>query len=205
MPALYRIVDPAVTPLSLAEVKAHLRVSSTDQDNLITLYLKAATDYVDGEKGFLGIALVTQTWRMTLDAFPTTGLSGNAIKIPLPPLQSVVGVNYYDGSGAPQIVPSANYYVDNQNEPGWIVPVSSWPATLNAINAVSIDFVAGYIGNDSPPDLTAAIPYNIKAGLLLLIGTMMEYREENADKAFARLPFGADILLRRHKIDKSMA
>ena len=69
-----------------------------------------------------------------------------------------------------------------------------------------IEFVAGYDpSTDSPPDLTANIPFNIKAGILLLTANMFEFRQENVEQAMASLPFGADRLLRRHKIDKSMA
>lgn len=201
--ALTRVTAPTVTPLTLAEVKKHLRVSSTDQDDLITIYLKAATDYVDGEWGFLGRCIVTQTWRLTIDEFPD-----GEIKLPLPPLQSVTSVKYDDSAGVEQTVSSSDYYVDSASEPGWVVPVAnvSWPTTLDAVNAVRIEYVAGYpADSSSPPDLTANIPFNIKAGLLLLIANMFEHREENIADTINKLPFGADILLRRHKIDKSMA
>ena len=201
--ALQRLVAPTVTPLTLAEVKKHLRVTTTDQDDLITIYLKAATDFIDGEWGFLGRAIVTQTWLLTIDEFPS-----GEIRIPLPPLQSVNSVKYDDGAGVEQTVASTDYYVDTASEPGWVVPVSgvSWPTPLDAVNAVRVEFVAGYSpDSSSPPDLTANIPFNIKAGLLLLVGNMMERREENVEGIISTLPFGADMLLRRHKIDKSMA
>jgi uncharacterized phiE125 gp8 family phage protein len=201
--ALTRITAPSVTPLTLAEVKKHLRVTSTDSDDLITIYLKAATDYIDGEWGFLGRCIVTQTWRLTIDEFPDA-----EIKIPLPPLQSVSSIVYDDPAGVQQTVPTANYFVDTASEPGWVVPNLNytWPTTLDAVNAVRIDFVAGYSpDSSSPPDLTANIPFNIKAGVMLLVANMYEHREENVADTMMRLPFGADILLRRHKFDKSMA
>ena len=201
--ALTRITAPTVTPLTLTEVKRHLNVTTTDKDAMISLYLQAATDYVDGEWGFLGRALVTQTWLLTIDEFPDA-----EIKIPLPPLQSVTSVKYDDPDGVEQTVASTDYYVDSASEPGWVVPVAnvSWPTPLDAVNAVRIEFVAGYDpSTDSPPDLTANIPFNIKAGILLLTANMFEFRQENVEQAMASLPFGADRLLRRHKIDKSMA
>src|SRR5262245_7038895 len=174
--ALTLVTAPAVTPLTLAEVKKHLRVSSSDQDDLITIYLKAATDYLDGEHGFLGRALVTQTWLLTIDEFPTA-----EIKLPLPPLQSVTSVKYDDSAGVEQTVASTDYYVDTASEPGWVVPLAnvSWPTTLDAINAVRIEYVAGYpADSSSPPDLAANVPFNIKAGLMLMIAELFERREE---------------------------
>jgi uncharacterized phiE125 gp8 family phage protein len=202
--ALIRLTAPTVTPLTLAEVKKHLRVVDTDEDDIIAIYLKAATDWADGEWGFLGRALVTQTWRLTIDEFPDA-----EIKIPLPPLQSVTQVVYDDPAGVAQVVNTADYYVDTDSEPGWVVPIAnvSWPTPLDAVNAVRIDFVAGYPpSTDSPPDLAANIPFNIKAGLLLVIANMYENRETDVVGTIAsKLPFGAETLLRRHKIDKSMA
>jgi uncharacterized phiE125 gp8 family phage protein len=201
--ALTLVTAPAVEPISLTEAKAHLRVSHSNDDTLISMYIRAAREYVEGEHGFLGRALVTQTWRLTLDEFPT-----NEIKIPLPPLQSVVNVYYDDSDGNEQTVDSDLYYVDTASEPGWVVPVAIWPTPLDAINAVRIDFIAGYLPTtDSPPDLAGNVPFNIKAAMLLMIADWMENREETSSEPVNSNIFhsGADRLLRRHKIDKSMA
>lgn len=207
--ALKRIVDPTVQPLTLEEVKAHLRVVDSDEDDIIALYLQAATDYVDGESGFLGRCLVTQTWRLTLDSFPTNiGDPKMAIKIPLPPLQSVTNVLYDNTAGVESTVSPNDYFVDTESEPGWIAPVTgaAWPSTLDAINAVRIEFVAGYDPTtDSPPNLAANVPFSIKGALLLIVGSMFEQRQQVTDIQTFRLPFGAENLLRRYRIDKSMA
>jgi hypothetical protein len=222
MASIARIVEPAVLPLSLDEVKAQLRVTTNDENDLISSYIKAATDFIEGEWGFLGRALVTQTWRLTLDAFPAStssvtyaycgpmfggGVAGQ-IKIPLPPLQSIVQIAYDDANGDAQIIDPANYFVDSASEPGWVVPAGnmSWPSTLNAINTVRVDFVAGYPpDSSSPPDLTARIPANIKQAMLLMVSNWMEFREGFVESRLTVAPFAADILLRRHKIQKSLA
>lgn len=200
--SLTRIIAPTVTPLSLEEVKDHLRVSGTDQDDMIQLYLDAATDYADGEWGWFGRCLVTQTWRLTLDEFPTA-----EIKIPLPPLQSIVQVAYDDSAGIEQIVSSSDYYIDSDSEPGWLMPLTSvtWPTPLDAVNAVRIDFVAGYPPEGSPPDLTANIPANIKQGLLLLIGEFMESRRNVMTDPVNVVPFATEMLWTKHKIDVGFA
>ncbi len=199
--ALTLITPPAVEPISLAEAKAHLRVAHTDEDSTIAIYIRAAREFVDGPYAFLGRALVTQTWDLTLDEFPL-----NEIKIPLPPLQSITTITYDDSTGSAFVMNSADYYVDIASEPGWVVPVEDWPITLDAINSVRIRFVAGYAANtDSPPDLTANIPFNIKAAMLLIIGTLYENREQNFEGIINKLPFGADALLRSHRVQLGMA
>jgi uncharacterized phiE125 gp8 family phage protein len=195
--ALVRLVAPTTTPLSLTEVKAHLRVDGTDQDSVIQMYLDAATNYADGEWGYLGRALVTQTWRLTIDTFPCA-----EIKIPLPPLQSITSVSYYDSAGDFQsLVEDTDYFVDDQSEPAWLMPMTSWPATQDAINSVAIEFVAGYAGTSSPPSLTENIPAAIKQGMLLLITDWMEHRQNVMTETVNGLPFGTKALWTKYTID----
>jgi uncharacterized phiE125 gp8 family phage protein len=201
--ALKLITAPTVEPISLTEAKEHLRISHSDEDNIISLYIRAARQYVEGPYGYLGRALVTQTWDLILDEFPD-----NEIKIPLPPLQAVSSVNYFDATGTELTVSTDDYYVDTASDPGWIVPVDSWPTgVLDAVNSVRIRFVAGYpVTADSPPSLTGNIPFNIRAGMLLLIGNLFENREENvAGVVVNKLPFGAQMLFRSHRVLLGMA
>lgn len=162
--ALKLITAPASTPISLAEVKRHLRIDSAAQDQNLELYIDAATASLDGVTGLLGRAIVTQTWDLYLDEFPAS-----EIQIPLPPLSSVTSVNYYPPSGSETTVSSSNYTVDTVSVPGWIVPNSnfSWPTTLDAVNAVRIRFVAGY----------SAVPPDLKLALLHMVGGFYQGRE----------------------------
>ena len=200
--SLTLVTPPAVEPLSLAEVKSHLRVSHTDDDAMIQLYIQAARSYIDGEDGFLGRGLVTQTWQLTIDEFPT-----DEIKIPLPPLQSIVNITYDDPDGVSQTVSADDYYVDVAKEPGWVVPIADWPTPLDAINAVRVLFTAGYAPNDdSPTDLTANVPASIKAGMLLMIGSMYEQREDlQQERETISYPFASINLFRPYRVQLGMA
>lgn len=193
------IAAPLTTPVSLSEAKAHLRFDDNDEDLLITTYIEAATDYAEK---FLGRALIDQTWELVLDAFPT-----EEIKIPKPPLIEVLSINYSDPDGLDQVVAAANYYVDNASEPGWVVPQGgslTWPATLDAINAVRIRYRAGFIDNGSPP--SANVPSAIRAAIFLTIGALSENREQTVVGTIAnKLPWGVDDLLRKYRIELSMA
>src|SRR5262245_62028604 len=153
--ALSLVTPPAVEPVTLADLKAHLRITTSDEDALLTSYLRAARQYIDGKDGIWNRALITQTWDWTLDAFPTS--SAESLRVPLPPLQSVTSVQYLDVNGVTQTWPSANYTIDTKTEPGWIAPAfgQSYPAALIAFNAVTVRFVAGYgpTGADVPEPL----------------------------------------------------
>jgi uncharacterized phiE125 gp8 family phage protein len=198
--ALKLITAPAVNPISLVEAKAHLRVDHSQEDTLIELFVKAATQNAEA---FLGRALVTQTWELVLDSFPT-----EEVKIPLPPLQSVVSIKYDDSAGDEQTLATDQYVVDTASEPGWVVPLTAgWPSTIDAINAVRIQFVAGYPPtSDSPPDLTANILFSIKAAILLNLGSLYANRETVViGQTTAHLPWGAEQLLRPHRVLLGMA
>lgn len=206
-----RLITPPAPVFSLAEAKAFLRFLDNDEDDLIEGFVESATGYVEQ---YLGRALMDQTWELVLDGFPntTTNPSGVAvhgeIKIPKPPLIEVVSVKYFDVDGFEQTVASTEYFVDNTTRPyGWVVPQGgalAWPSTLDAINAVTIRFRAGYLDNSSPP--AENIPRDIKLAIQLAVGAYFENRQQTVVGTIAnRLPWGIDDHLLRHRVDMSMA
>lgn len=179
----YRLIAAAtLQPVTLAEAKAHLRVDHTDEDDYITALIKAATSYLDGRSGVLGRCLVTQTWEMTLDAFPA-----KEIELPLGPVASLVSVKYIAVSGAEQTVPSGNYYVDTASLSARVVPEDTWPATMSAANAVTVRYVAGTAVEDVPAELGMAIR--------LLVGHWYANRQAVTGATGTELPFGVGALI----------
>ena len=67
MSSLKIIGAPAAEPLDLATVKSHLRITSTDDDAMIGLYLQAARELLENETHR---SLVNKLYRQTHDAFP---------------------------------------------------------------------------------------------------------------------------------------
>lgn len=149
--------DEVVRALSLEETMLHLRAVTGDiQQNLISDVVDAATQGIDGGNGWLGRALLTQTWKLTLDGFPC-----DRITIPLPPLQSITSIKYLDSDGVQQTWNSANYRVVNA-DPAYVEPVTgqSWPTTACKDASVEVQFVCGY--GDKPKDIPALIRQYIK-------------------------------------------
>ena len=197
-----KLISAPAPTLTTAEAKAHLRVVSSDDDTFIDALVAAATASVEA---FTGRALIDQTWDLYLDEFPTTS-DAMFIKIPKPPLIEVVEINYDDAAGAIQVIDPTDYYVDNASQPGWVVPTGTltWPTPLDAINTVRIRFRAGYLSNDSPP--VANVPGDIRAGLLLTLGSLYENREQVVVGTIAnKLPWGVENLLRPHRVLLGMA
>ena len=173
--ALIRIAAPASEPLDLATAKLHCRVDGSDDDTLITALIVAAREQAEHETGR---ALVTQTWELVHDAFPEAFVLRRA------PIQSVTSLKYLDSaSGAEQTLDPADYLLDKDSEPGYVVPGygNAWPSTWPVPNAVRCRYVCGY-GN------AAAVPQAIKQWLLLAIGTMYAQRETAAAIQMNSLP-----------------
>lgn len=155
--------EPSAEPVTLAEAKAHLRVTNTDDDAWITAAIVTAREMAEQKTQR---TLMATTWLRTLDAFP------DAIPLRRPPIQSVTSIKYYDAAGALQTLNNASYKVDSETIPGWVVPAYgyTWPVTLDDINVVQVLYVAGYAA-------AANVPQGIKNWILLTVGTMYENRE----------------------------
>lgn len=176
------VTAPTTFPVTTAEAKAHCRVEDSSEDGLIEALIAAATDYVEQ---WTGKALVTQTWRLTLDAF------SESIMLPKNPVLSVASITYFDVDGDIQTVSPSDYTVDNASNPAWLVINSdaSWPATASGVNMVRVEFIAGY----------TTIPASIKHAILLLVGQWFDYRASVSEKSMAEMPFAVESLLRPYR------
>lgn len=166
--ALKLITAATVLAVSLAEAKSHLRVDTADEDTLITALIAAATEMAEQKTGR---AIMTQTWELTLDAFP------EAFELTRPPVQSIASVKYYDTTGAQQTLSNTLYALYGNDDFGYgcVAPVyaGSWPETRGQINAVAVRYLAGYAD-------AAAVPEGIKQWIKLMVSTMYENRETEA-------------------------
>ncbi|MCB1371523.1 MAG: hypothetical protein KDJ83_11595 [Rhodobacteraceae bacterium] len=140
-PRLRLITPPAALPVTLAEAKEYLRVDGDHEDTGIAAMIAAAVDMLDGRNGLLGRCLEAATWELVLDRFPAA-----EIRLPLGPVASVTSLSFTDPEGSEGTVDTGSFAVDDApGFEGWIVPAAgfSWPATMAAINAVRVRFVAG--------------------------------------------------------------
>lgn len=171
MPEPILVSPPAVEPLTLADVRLHLRIDpdNTSEDALLSQLIRAARRQAEQE---LGRRLVTQTWDMLLDAFPA---GDEAIKLHpgLCKAQSIALIQYLDPLGATQTMPSAQYALDANELPGYVFTTgtNTWPTSVaDSANCVRVRVVCGY-GN------AADVPDNVVAWIKLQIGALWANRE----------------------------
>lgn len=168
MIAYVRTVAPTAEPLTVAEVKAHLRLSGNTEDLLLATYLTAARRQMEAT---LGIAFLTQTWQAIAD-YQDAPSGGDDLLLRGYPLASVSSIAYVDIAGAAQTWASANYTVDTAACPGRVYPTYNvdWPSVRDQRKALTVTYVCGY---------TAAtlVPEPLLHALKLLVGHFYEHRE----------------------------
>lgn len=156
---------PAVEPVTLAEAKAHMRVDGTTDDVLIGSLL--LTSRLHLETG-LSLAMITQSWRLLLDAWPISG----PLEVPLVPVQAVTEVRVKNASGLAQVVAASAYAVDVASRPARLVWNNAAPPAPGVpANGIEIDLVAGFGAT------SASVPAPLKHALLMLAAHWYEHRD----------------------------
>lgn len=146
------IVPPVELAVSMEAARRQARANGTSLDDEIKEKVQGFTEEAEHETAR---AFISQTWAETLDRFPAGQRGGaGAIQLNRSPVASVLSVTFYDAAGVQQALHPEDFMVDDKSEPGYIVPApgKSWPATADRINAVEVQYVAGYGPNaDSVP------------------------------------------------------
>jgi len=188
---------PAVEPVTLAEVKSHLRLTTTaaeaaaytTEDDLLDRLITVSRTQAEQETGR---RFITQTLTYYLKQWPDE----RYIKIPYPPLQSaVVTYRLTDDDDYDETLSTAD--VDIASEPGRIIlqPNESWPSgTLYTDKPIKVTYICGY-------GLAVAVPENIKSAILLKISDLYENRGEIiVGVSVGRIEGAVDSILRQYQI-----
>lgn len=187
-----RIVAPSGEILTVSDAKEHLRVTVSDEDDLILGYIRAIEAHLDGYSGILGRALINQTWRAEWNAWQECRQV-----LPLPDVSSAT-IKYFDVNNALQDVSSQQFRVI-QTALGSAV---EWDQSFTApslyarSDAVRIEMVCGY-GADA-----SFIPKDIVHAAKLYLGAFYENRENTViGTIVSELPssLSIDALLFKHR------
>jgi len=204
-------VAPATEPVTLAEVKGALVISDTGQDAYLTSLLEEARQEVEE---VTGLALITQTWRLSLDHWPNgveqwwDGVRQAAISelyaagvrpwVPIPryPLRTIASVTVFDQAGNDTAVTVADVFdVDTYQRPGRMALKSgaTWPIALRDTNAIQIDYTAGY-------GAAVDVPAPIKRAIRQMACYMYEHRGDGCEPKDAYQASGAAAIMGRYEV-----
>ncbi|MEZ5920950.1 MAG: hypothetical protein R3C60_06315 [Parvularculaceae bacterium] len=168
--SLTLIAPPIEEPVSLAELKDHMRINGAAEDAAIAGFGVAARQMIEAR---FGIAIIAQGWRLSLDAPPRCALT-----LPLSPVASVDSVGVKK-NGVTELVSAGGY--ETQTGPVGRLLINTPLVTDQKLGVVVIAFTAGW------PD-AASVPDELKLAVKTLAAHFYEHREgEGAPPAIASL------------------
>lgn len=185
-----RTTAPAEEPVTLAQVRLHLKMTDddpTDEDSLVTgVWIPAARRHAEM---LTRRSFVTQGWRQRLDCFPCV------IRLEMGQVQRIDSLIYRDMEGATQTITWAapangmqrsidgTLVANLDPEVAEVYPAfgCTWPISLPEPGAIAVNYTAGY-------GTAEEVPQGIKAWILLRIGMFDQNREEVTIDAVKALP-----------------
>lgn len=149
---MLNIISKSTTlPVTLSDAKAQCRVDFTSDDTYITNLIIRAQDLLERETG---VDLSTTVWQWSGHY---NSLVDGVLTLERRPLQSVTGINYYDGSNTLQAWDSSNYYVTTGCRTfAQITPYIIWCIVYYLRpDPIQVNYTSGY--TTTPPVAAAAI------------------------------------------------
>lgn len=164
--------------ITVANLKAFLRVDHSDEDTYITALRQVAISYVetiaDTRLGDVSAVGYLDSW------MPAS--------FPIGPVQSISSVTYLSTANTTQTLGASFYYSDLNTSPARIRFVSPPDLYDDALARVQINMVVGH------PE--ASIPTPMIQAVRLLVGHLYENRQEEITGSItARLKVGIDALV----------
>lgn len=125
-------------PVTLAEAKDFLRVVHDNDDNYITMLIKAMTWRIEDKAEIaLSTQSITAEW----------AVAQSYVTLPRPPFVSVSGISYYNDSNVEVPITASGYYVE-----GLTIATIRFKQTVGA--RLRVTYTAGYgTATDIPDDL----------------------------------------------------
>lgn len=152
---LWQITPPAIEPVTLEEVKLHLRIDGNEEDSYLLGLITAARQRCEE---YTRRAFISQKWEFALDG------AVDMIYLPRPPVEMIESVTL-DG----EEVDPANYTLLAAN-----VFYPKVPLKVVNPGGLVIRYTSGYGDN------AEHVPKQIRQAILMLIGHLYEAREGQA-------------------------
>lgn len=183
---LVLVDNPATKVVSVTDIKAQLRIDSSDEDTLLGYYIDAATDMAEN---YCNRHFITHQYKLYFNEqvnkasliFPNCTLEEAGSNKP---------VNWTDANDAAQSSDKA--YIDAFSNPSLVYLSSDFPGTTlkdNAANTFYFWFNTGYGSASSD------VPEAIKQAIKLIVADMYYFREDRK----RQFPMASQILLQPYK------
>lgn len=173
-PKLTRIQPPAEEPVSLAQVKAFLRITHDAEDSMLLHFITAARQAAET---YLNCSFISQHWQWLVDHVPITL---EAITLPRAPVTQVIEVQCQkEVAGAFTPIALDGFSIDASQRCVHI------PAIMGGCTALKITYAAGLAS--SAAEITAEIKQALLSHVTLLFETRGDLEMVNISPIYTGL------------------
>jgi hypothetical protein len=206
-------VAPSIEPVTLAEVKEHLRITASNEDTLISTYIEAARQMAED---VTGRKFITQTLVGYVDTLGSGSVHGNwwsgtqtgtyfthilngkaFIELDWTPCSSITSIYTVDDDATETLYASTNYYLDNYDNDIQsrirLTENAEIPTGLRHENAVKVTYVAGYGAT------AASVPMKLRHAIKMMAAELYNKRGDCDDCAMSA---GQMPVLNQYKIQR---
>lgn len=167
------LAPPAIEPVALAEAKAWLRLTTGDEDDLVSALLVAARHAVEHATRR---RLITQGWTLVLDRWPVFG----PLWLPLAPMRAVTGFRLFDDTDVSTSLDPRTLRLVGLPERPRILLGQGLPKPGRKEAGIEIDVTLGY--GDNATD----VPAPLRQAIRMLVARWYENRAAAATPADTR-------------------
>lgn len=179
-------IPPTIEPVTLAEAKAHLRLTGTQEDDLLTNLIIVAREYAEY---WLSRCLISQEISHWLNGWPQAHVS-----LPIGPALSLNAVSTFDQNDVETTHAIDTFYLQPGLAPRVFRKGISWPSASREADAINIRYLAGF------GETAAEVPPAIRHGILLMTAHLFSERGDTPDRAMNIS--GAERLWRPYRVLK---
>lgn len=194
------VVEPTEEPVSLEEVKQHLRIDDdlTADDDLLDSLIQSARQHIEKTTG---LALVDQTLEVRLDAYPS-----NRVIALRGPLLGGVSLSYTDASGTIVALDEDQYVVEaalKNRAPRIVLGYGvTWPYSVPVSDAIRVRWRAGFADlTGSPTESVSQVPAPLRAAIKLHV----EAHYDRDERTFDMLMKAVESLCNPYRVDFGIA
>lgn len=203
--------SPTWEPVALADLKTHMRITTTDEDTFLTGLIVVARMLAER---YTRLTIPQTAWSVWHNRWPLGGnewwdgvregaLSAERrpyVELPQPPLQAVTAFKVYDDADTPTTVDPSTYFVSLGSEIKRgrlnLRNNASWPIALRCADAVEIQFTSGWLGTDATNN---TVPAALKTAIKMIAAWLYSNRGDCEDSTVLD-ESGAGVLLKAYKV-----